>query len=114
MVENTEQELDRILYALSDRTRRAILTRLGGAECSVTELAQPFDMSLAAVSKHIKVLEEAGLVRKRKNGRTFRCAANFASLRDVNALLEHYAAFWQDRLGALEQFLMNDSEQEKK
>lgn len=114
MVDNQEQHLDDIFHALADETRRAMLSRLAQGECNVTELAEPFEMSLAAVSKHLKVLEAAGLVQKEKNGRTFRCRAHFEPLHDANRLLEQFAAFWQDRLAALEKFLTTDSESTKK
>ena len=109
MVDYREQRLDDIFHALSDETRRAILARLAGGECSVTELAAPFRMSLAAVSKHLKVLEDADLVRKEKNGRTFRCRPHFEPLNEANQLLEQFAVFWQGRLTVLENFLTADS-----
>lgn len=112
MVENHERTLDNVFHALSDQTRRAILARLAANECSVGELAEPFDMSLAAVSKHIKVLEDAGLIEKIKEGRTYRCRPSFDRLNDANALLEQLAGFWQGRLDALDAFLAGESPQQ--
>ena len=99
------RELDDIFGALSDQTRRAILARLTQGESTVTELAEPFRMSLAAVSKHIKVLEDAGLVTKIKEGRIFRCRANAEGLQQANAVLEELSSYWNSRLDALDQFL---------
>jgi DNA-binding transcriptional ArsR family regulator len=109
MVKNQEQQLDAIFHALSDKTRRAMLTRLAKGECNVSELAEPFEMSLAAVSKHLKVLEEAGLVEKEKDGRTFCCRPHFEPLNEANLLLEQFSVFWQDKLAELEKFLTTDS-----
>lgn len=103
--DNDAHVLDDVFGALSDRTRRAILARLVQGESTVTELAAPFQMSLAAVSKHIKVLEDAGLVTKTKAGRLLRCKANFARINDVNAVLEELSSYWNSRLEALDNFL---------
>ena len=105
MVNNQSEGLDSIFGALSDQTRRAILARLSRGESTVTELAEPFEMSLAAVSKHIRVLEEAGLVTKIKEGRIFRCRANIDGLKKANAVLEELAGYWNSRLDALDKFL---------
>ena len=109
MVENKEERLNTLFYALSDSTRRAMLFRLSKGECNVSELADPFDMSLAAVSKHLKVLEEAGLVEKEKNGRTYSCRPHFEPLNEINKLLLELSEFWQHRLSALEKFLASES-----
>lgn len=82
-----------------------MLKRLTEKDLTVTELAAPFDMSLAAVSKHIKVLEEAEFIRKKKSGRTFHCSANLAPLQDVTKLLEDLGAFWREQLSSLDAFL---------
>jgi DNA-binding transcriptional ArsR family regulator len=111
MVNYHGEQLDRIFHALSDETRRAMLARLAEGECNVSALAEPFHISLAAVSKHLKVLEDAGLVRKEKEGRTYRCRPHFESLHEANALLEHFAAFWQGRLDTLEKLLTAESTQ---
>lgn len=85
------QTLDSTFFALSDPTRRAILARLAGGEATVMELARPFAMSQPAVSKHLKVLEEAGLVIRRVDGSKRPCRLNDAGLSEVNAWLEAFA-----------------------
>jgi len=96
-----EERLDTVFGPLADRTRRALLARLSRAPANVTELAQPFDMSLAAVSKHLHVLERAGLVTRAIDGRVRRCSLNAEPLHDVERWLVHYRAFWGDTLDAL-------------
>ena len=83
------------LAALADPTRRAILARLSRGEASVNELAEPFDMTLAAVSKHIKVLETAGLVSRGRQGQWRPCRLEAGPMRDVAALMEFYRSFWE-------------------
>jgi DNA-binding transcriptional ArsR family regulator len=100
-----EQRLDRIFSALSDRTRRALLRRLARSPSSVTDLAAPFDMSLPAVSKHIRVLEQAGLITRHVDGRVHRCALEPAPLAEVERWLLHYRTFWQENLDALAAFV---------
>jgi DNA-binding transcriptional ArsR family regulator len=87
--------------ALSDRTRRAILARLARAPATVTELAAPFDMTLPAVSKHLKVLEAAGLVARAIDGRIHRLSLEAHPLQDADRWLEHYRDFWTDTLDRL-------------
>lgn len=91
--------------ALADPTRRAILARLVRGETSVTELAQPFAMSLPAVSKHLKVLEHAGLVTRGRAAQWRPCKIEPAALKEVDDWLEDYRRFWNARLDRLEQFL---------
>ena len=97
--------LDDLFAALSDRTRRAMLGALAGGERSVGELAAPFDMSLAAASKHIKVLEAAGLVKREVQGRTHRVRLDAHPLHAGVEWLRHYERFWTLRLDALESLL---------
>jgi len=97
--------LDQTLMALADPTRRAILQRLSEGEARVTELAQPFDMSLNAVSKHIRILERADLVRRRTAGREHLLSFNRKQLDEVAAWIESQRAFWNARLDALELLL---------
>ena len=97
--------LDGLFAALSDRTRRAMLGALAGGERSVGELAAPFDMSLAAASKHIKVLEAAGLVKREVQGRTHRVRLDAHPLHAGVEWLRHYERFWTLRLDALESLL---------
>src|ERR671925_615659 len=88
--------------ALADPTRRAILARLISGEASVTELAQPFEMSLPAISKHLKVLERAGLITRGREAQWRPCRLQAAPLKDAADWLQHYRRFWEesfDRLG---------------
>lgn len=110
MVERQAADLDKIFHALADPTRREILKRVAQREYTVTELARPFDMSLAAVSKHIKVLERASLVRQTRSGRTHRCEFNPDPLKDASALISYLERFWGDRLASLAQFLREQTE----
>ena len=94
--------------ALADPTRRAILARLASGECSVTELAEPFDMSMPAVSKHLRVLERAGLIAKRREAQRRPCRIEAARLKEVAEWAERYRHIWEgrlDRLGAYVQEL---------
>lgn len=93
------------LAALADPTRRAILSRLSEGEASVNELAEPFDMTLAAVSKHIKVLENAGLVRRGRQAQYRPCALEAAPMRDVAKYIETYRQFWEQNLDSLDAYL---------
>ena len=93
------------LSALADPTRRAILARLSLGESSVKELAQPFALSLPAVSKHLKVLERAGLITRGKEAQWRPCRLDPGPLREVSDWLEHYARFWDQSLGRLEELL---------
>lgn len=97
--------LDRTFGALADPSRRAILRELAGGERRVTELATPFPVSLNAVSKHVKVLERAGLVRRRVRGREHFIGLAPEPLREASGWIDQYRAFWEPRLDALEAFL---------
>jgi len=96
--------LGQVLAAVSDPTRRAIIDRLAGGPARVTDVASPFRMSLNAVSKHVKVLEGAGLVRRRRLGREHTLELNAEPLRDVARWAHRYAPFWNERLDRLEAF----------
>lgn len=91
--------------ALADPTRRAILARLALGECSVNELAAPFDMSLPAVSKHLRVLERAGLIAQRREAQRRPCRIEAAPLKQVSDWTEHYRTLWEQRLDRLEDYL---------
>jgi DNA-binding transcriptional ArsR family regulator len=91
--------------ALADPTRRAILARLASGECSVTELAAPFDMSMPAVSKHLRVLERAGLITRRRDAQWRRCRIEAAPLKEVVDWAEHYRHIWEGRLDRLDVYL---------
>jgi DNA-binding transcriptional ArsR family regulator len=104
---STDDRLDHLFGALSDRTRRKIVARLARTPATIGELAEPFAMSLPAVSKHVRVLERAGLVRRTIDGRVHRCALDRKRLKDANQWIERHAAFWDDTLGALAAFVEN-------
>lgn len=95
-------ELDRVFAALADGTRRQLVRMLSERDCTVSELAQPFDMSLAAVSKHIKVLEAAGIVVRSVDGRTHRLSLRPEALGSALDWVSIYRNFWQRRLDALD------------
>jgi DNA-binding transcriptional ArsR family regulator len=107
MVECSSVTLDRVFSAVADPTRRAILAGLARKSATVTEIAAPFGVSLSAISKHILVLERAGLVERQVVGREHRCRLNPAPLRNASAWLEHYRRFWDLRLDALEQHILS-------
>ena len=100
--------------ALADPTRRAILARLSLGETSVTELAEPFDMSLPAVSKHLKVLENAGLITRGREAQFRPCKLDAQALRSVDEWLEDYRKFWEARFDRLEEYLREIQTKEKK
>jgi DNA-binding transcriptional ArsR family regulator len=108
MVEYRPRGLDDTYGALSSDVRRAILARLVDGEARVTDVAAPFDISLAAVSKHIGVLERAGLVRRRVDGRTHWLALDPEPLADAEAWIEWTRAFWDGRLHALASMLRDE------
>ena len=97
--------LSQTFAALADPTRRAILARLSTATCSVTELAEPFDMSLPAVSKHLRVLERAGLIDRERDAQWRRCHINAAPLKEVVDWAEHYRQLWEGRMERLDSYL---------
>ncbi len=102
-----EPVLDQVYGALADPTRRAIIGVLAEGEINVGALAERFPISLNGVSKHVKVLERAGLVGRTVQGREHRLRLNAEPLREASMWLEHYRTFWDSRLGALEAFLLN-------
>jgi DNA-binding transcriptional ArsR family regulator len=105
MVQYAGPQLDRVFHALADPTRRLILARLVQGPALVTEVAAPFAMSLTAVSKHLRVLEAAGLMRRRVQGREHHCAIEPAPLRGAAEWIAYYRRFWETRLDALDAFL---------
>ncbi len=105
MVESETDRLDLVFGALADRTRRDILRRISRRERSVMEIAEPFHMSLAAVSKHLKVLERARLIHRDRRGSYHYVRLNAGSLRAADHWLRTYRQFWEDRLGSLKSFL---------
>ena len=107
MVEQSAH-LDAVFHALSDPTRRAMLGHLAERERTIGELATPFSMSFAGASKHVRVLENAGLVTRTIRGRTHLCRLRAARLAEANAWLRRYERFWTDRLDMLEQLLREE------
>jgi DNA-binding transcriptional ArsR family regulator len=99
------RHLDQVFHALAHPVRREILSRLGGQERSISDLAAPFDMTLEAVSQHVRVLERARLLRRTRQGRVHRCRMNPAPLREAGAVLVKLAAFWDQQLDSLERWL---------
>lgn len=104
-----EQQLDAVFHALGDTTRRGMLSRLAAGEHTVSELAAPFDMSLAAASKHIKALEKAGLVRRSVQGRTHVCRLEAKPLQSAQAWIQAYEQFWRGSLDTLEALLRSEA-----
>jgi DNA-binding transcriptional ArsR family regulator len=104
--------LDAALYALADPTRRRIVERLMRGPARVTDLAAPFSMSLNGVSKHLKVLEHAGLLRRRCEGREHRLSLRPQPIRRIQAWSSQFERFWTDRLDALSAHLENEKENE--
>jgi len=105
MVELNSERLDNVFHALSDATRRDMLRRLAAREHTVSELAEPFHMSLAAASKHIRTLEDAGLIHRTVEGRTHRCRIEAGPLHGIGRWLRRYERFWTARLDDLERAL---------
>src|SRR5262245_5783140 len=99
--------------ALADPTRRAILARLASGECSVSELAEPFDMSMPAVSKHLRVLERAGLITQRRDAQRRPCRIEAGPLKEVADWAEHYRHIWEGRLDRLDKYLRELKAKEK-
>ena len=105
--------LNSTFAALADPTRRAILARLASGEASVTELAEPFEMSLPAVSKHLKVLERAGLIARGREAQWRPCRLEAGPLRDADEWLEQYRRFWEESLDRLDDYLRELQRKEK-
>ena len=96
-----EDRLDAIFHALGHRTRRALLARLRASPAMITELAKPFAMSLPALSRHIRVLEDAGLIARTVDGRVHQCALDAEPLKSIEAWIGHYRHFWDGNLDSL-------------
>jgi DNA-binding transcriptional ArsR family regulator len=109
MVELITPQLDTVFHALGDATRRQMLRDLADGERTVGELARPFEMSLAAASKHVKALEGAGLLRREVRGRTHYCRLNAGPLSRAFDWLTYYERFWTTRLDGLEQLLREEA-----
>ena len=112
MVEHHARYLDTVFHALGDATRRGMLRALSDGDRTVSELAAPLDMSLAAASKHIKVLEQAGLLRREVKGRTHICRLAPEPLASAQAWLNFYEQFWTARLDVLDRLLRDDDQRQ--
>jgi DNA-binding transcriptional ArsR family regulator len=110
----TDDHLSTTFAALADPTRRAILARLASGDCSVTELAEPFEMSMPAISKHLRVLERAGLIARGREAQWRPCHLEPAPLKEVSDWIERYRAIWEQRLDRLDSYLQQLKTKEKK
>ncbi|RWB31968.1 MAG: transcriptional regulator [Mesorhizobium sp.] len=108
MVESETPQMDSVFHALGDATRRRMLRDLAGGERTVSQLAEPFAMSLAAASKHIKALENAGLIHREVRGRTHLCRLEPGPLASAHQWLGFYERFWTNRLDVLERLLREE------
>lgn len=109
----TTDPLSITFAALADPTRRAILSRLMTGECSVTELAEPFEMSLPAVSKHLKVLERAGLIARTREAQWRPCRLDAGPLKEVSDWVDRYRKFWEQSFDRLDEYLRDLKNKEK-
>lgn len=114
MVELHAPQLDTVFHALGDATRRRMLRELADGERTVSQLAEPFAISLAAASKHIKVLESAGMIRREVRGRTHMCRLEPGPLAGAHEWLTFYERFWNSRLDVLERLLRAEDETKPK
>jgi DNA-binding transcriptional ArsR family regulator len=105
-----EQALDAVFGALADPTRRGVLEKLAGGSLPVTELAAPHDMSLPGFLKHLRVLEDAGLIERSKEGRVVSCELSAAPMKAAAAWMARYEKFWTEKLDALGRFLYQQEE----
>ncbi|MGI9352159.1 MAG: ArsR/SmtB family transcription factor [Rhizobiaceae bacterium] len=105
------RNLDKTFSALSDKTRRAILEHLISGDVKLSDLAAPFDMSQTAVSKHVRILSDAGLVHIEKRGRTRFCSLNAAPMKQANSWLENYQEFWMQQFDNLAAVLIEEEKQ---
>ena len=101
----SSDQLSMTFAALADPTRRGMLERLAGGQATVGELAKPYDMSMAAISKHLKVLENAGLISRTKEAQWRRCRFEGAPLKDASKWVEKYKVFWERQLSQLDDYL---------
>jgi DNA-binding transcriptional ArsR family regulator len=108
MVNYSEANLDRVFQALADTTRRRILRRVAQSSCTVRELARPFPISAPAISRHLRVLERAGMLERVKRGKFHRFRVNTGALGQAQEVLQELADFWNRRLDNLEDFLQKE------
>ncbi|MDR3559773.1 MAG: metalloregulator ArsR/SmtB family transcription factor [Candidatus Pacebacteria bacterium] len=114
MVNHLSPEIDLVFYALSDPTRRQILTMLNQGTHTISTLAAPFKMSFVAVSKHVKILEKAKLLKRKKSGRIHECSINPAALKTAEKCIQFYTQFWNERLDNFAANLESEIEIKKK
>jgi DNA-binding transcriptional ArsR family regulator len=107
MMQQATNNLNQVFFALSDGTRRAILSRLAEGPTTIGELAKPFEMSSPAISKHMKILEKAGLIERRIEGRQHHCSLSTAALKTAEDWINFHRKFWEGRLDALDDLLRN-------
>jgi len=105
-MEKANSELDSVFSAISDPTRRGILSQLKHGEATINQVAEPYDMSQPAISKHIRVLEKAGLINRRKEGTSYVLSLNARPLEEASSWFEEYKEFWTNKLDQLDDFLM--------
>lgn len=110
MVKYSDPELDAVFAALADATRRGILESLSGGDLAVTELAAPYAMSLPGFMKHLRVLEDAGLVSRSKEGRVVSCALQARPMKEASVWMARYEKFWTDKLDSLARYLYQQEE----
>jgi DNA-binding transcriptional ArsR family regulator len=110
MVKYEDPVLDRVFSALADPTRRGVLDSLAGGSCAVSELAAPSGMSLPGFMKHLRVLEEAGLIEREKEGRVVSCELSAAPMKTASAWMSRYEKFWSEKLDALARYLYQQEE----
>ena len=107
-MQQTNQQLNRVFFALSDGTRRGILARLAQGSTTIGELSAPFEISKPAISKHMKVLESAGLIERKINGRQHQCTLTTAGLKTAEDWLNFHRRFWESRFDALTDLLQKE------
>ena len=108
LMQQTSQQLDRVFFALSDGTRRGILARLAQGSTTIGELSAPFEISKPAISKHMKILETAGLIQRRISGRQHQCTLTTAGLKTAEEWLNFHRKFWESRFDALTDLLQQE------
>ena len=113
MVKGNAPDMDEVFRALADRTRREILFRVARADCTVAELSKPFKISAPAISRHLRVLERAGILQRVRTGKHHRFHLNPRPLAEVSATLKQLTTFWLQRLDALENFLAQEKSASK-
>jgi len=113
MVKDKAADMDAVFRALADRTRREILFRVARADCTVAELSKPFKISAPAISRHLRVLEDAGILQRMRTGKHHRFHLNPRPLAQVRTTLEQLTSFWLQRLDALETFLAQEKSDSK-